>query len=132
MAFSAEVISLNRADHSFDTHIRVEMPAKVVEAPDASLIGKASPYIQSLSYTASKVIPLNLQLSNTMEVSSFMHDELCNEFHEVTLKPMRESGSKGINSFVVKMKANIITVHGLIIAEKNRPFSQSLVCKKQN
>ena len=108
------------------------MPAKVVEAPDASLIGKASPYIQSLSYTASKVTPLNLQFSYAIEVSSFMHDELCNELHEVTLKPMRESGSKGINSFVVKMKANIITVHGLIIAEKNRPFSQSLVCKKEN
>jgi hypothetical protein len=132
LAFSAEVISLNRADHSFDTHIRVGIPAQIVEAPDAALIGKASLYIQSLSYTASKVIPLNLQFSNALEVSSFMHDELCNEVHEVTLKPIRESGTKGSNSFVVKMKAKIVTVHGLIIAEKNKPFSQYLVCKKEN
>ncbi len=108
------------------------MPAKIVEAPDASLIGKPSPYIQSLSYAASKTIQLNLQFSNVLEVNSFMHEELCNEIHEVTLKPIRDSGSKGINSFVAKMKAKIITVHGVIIAEKSKPFSQSLVCKKEN
>lgn len=108
------------------------MPAQIVEAPDASLIGKASPYIQSLSYTASKAIQLNLQFPNAIEVNTFMHDELCNEIHEVTLRPIRESGTKGINSFVVKMKAKMITVYGVIIAEKSKPFRQSLVCGKEN
>lgn len=109
------------------------MPAQVVESPDASLIGKASPYIQSLSYSASKTIQLSLQFSNELEVTTFMQEELCKEMHEVTLIPMRQSGSKGINSFVVKMKARIITVLGeKIIAEKSKPFSQSLICKEEN
>ncbi len=105
------------------------MPAQIVEAPDAALIGQLSPYIQSLSYTASKTILLNLQFPNVFEINTFMRDQLCNEVHEVTLKPIRDSGAKGIKSFVARMKAKMITVSGVIIAEKSKPFSQTLICK---
>lgn len=126
---ASEILTITKADHSFDTHIRVGIPAQIVEAPDASLVGKNAPYIQSLRYTASKQLLLNLQFSSPAEINIYMRDQLCKEIHEVTLNPIRDLGTKGTNSLIAKMKAKMITVSGVNTSTQAKAFTQTIVCK---
>ncbi len=128
-AFAGEILTIIRADHDFDTHIRVVIPAQIIEAPDTSLVGQASPYIQSLRYTASKQVVLNQQFTSLAEITTFMRDQLCKDIHEVTLLPIRDLGTKGTNSFIAKMKAKMITVSGIHVTAKGKAFTQTIVCK---
>jgi len=127
--YAGELLTINRADYDFDTHLRVGMPAQIVEAPDASLVGQSAPFIQSLRYTASKQVILNLNFSSLMEITVYMRDQLCKEIHHITLLPIRDSGTKGTNSFVAKMNAKMITVTGVNVTAKGKVFTQTMSCK---
>lgn len=128
-AWSVELLIVNQVSYDFDTHIRVGVQAQVLEAPDATLVGQPAPYIQSLRYSASKSVVINQQFSSMNAVQTFMNDQLCKEIHEVTLNPIRDSGVKGNQTFIAKMKANAILVTGLNVTDKGKTFTKSLFCK---
>jgi len=45
------------------------------------------------------------------------------------LLPIRDSGTKGTNSFVAKMNAKMITVTGVNVTAKGKVFTQTMSCK---
>ena len=130
-AMSAEVIKLSLANYDFFSHIRVSTQAQIIEAADASLIGKSSPFIQTLTYNASKKIVISGVYANSKEVEAYVQDQLCKESHEVALNPNRELGTKGTDSFNVKVNPNMIVVSGVIITDKEKPFSKSIICNQR-
>jgi hypothetical protein len=128
---ASEVIKVTQADYSFDTVIRVSVQAKIVEASDDALIEQASPYLQSLRYIAGKKLILDQRFTTFDELYDFMNDQLCQEKHEITLRPTREGGSKGTESFVAKLRPSAIRVAGIHVSNKGKFFDKQIVCKTQ-
>jgi hypothetical protein len=131
-SFASEVIKVTQSNADFDTVIRVSVPAQIVEAADVTLLQRPAPFIQSLRYIAKKESVLTQGFSTFDEVDGFIRNQLCTEKHEVTLKPVRDAGTKGTESFLSQLHASSITVTGIHVSNKGKPFQKTISCRVKN
>ncbi len=127
-SLSAELFRITQANLSFDTFIRVETPAKIIESDDPSLLGSSLSFHQSLRYSGSKVLQLNRNFSSMDEIKQYAESELCQEIHTQELKPIRESGTKASKHLNVRMKPKTILLVGIHVSGKGSPISISFTC----
>ena len=132
LAAPAEKWIAEKASLSFDTFIRVKIPAQVVEAEDARIVGESTAFIQSLLYTANKSMLFQGEFSSEAGLRTTILKELCTSEHEVELTPVRHEGSKGERGFTSKIKPFTVSISGKTLkADSAKPFSIFLVCGKQ-
>ncbi len=128
---SADLFKITQANLSFDSYVRVETPGKIIESDDPVHIGSSLSYIESLRYSASKVLQLNRTFSSMMEIRQFAETELCMEVHALELKAIRENGTKASRSLNVNMKPKTILLVGTQVSNKGAPRSSSFICAKK-
>ena len=120
-----------KAFFNFETLIRVKVPAQVVEAVDARIVGESAAFVQSLLYTANKSVEFQGVFNSETEVKAAVMKELCSSEHEMDLAPVRHEGAKGERRFMSKVKPFTVSVAGKTVkGETVKAFSVFLVCTK--
>ena len=134
LAFAAPAeltIEVQKASMAFNTFIRVELAAKVVEADDSAVLGESSPFLETLSYGASKDSAFTGTFKSQAELDAKVQGTLCQESHDIELSPYRENGVMGMRKFRQKVRPFFIQLTGtLTTAAGSGPFASSVVCKK--
>jgi hypothetical protein len=125
---AAELIKVTQSNADFDTTIRVQVSAQVLQSPDPALLQRTAPFIQSLRYSAQKQTALNKSFSSFADVDKFAREYLCVEKHEVKLQPVRDLGAKGTESFLAHLPATHITLTGVHVTDKGKGFQKSYPC----
>lgn len=129
-AASPEGYQIDQAAMTFDTTIRVETPARVVEASDPELTGALTSFVQSLLYSDSKTVGLSYHYSSPSEIQALIDELLCQEKHDVRLKPIHDRGSFGTRTFDARMKPSQVTLSGtMTVKGQTKPYSAPFVCK---
>ena len=132
LAAPSETWVTERASFNFETIIRVKIPAQIVEAEDARIVGESAGFVQSLLYTANKGLEYKGSFQSEAEVKSTILKELCPSQHEVVLVPVRNEGAKGDREFAGKIKPFTVSLTGKTIkADSVKPFTVFLVCGKK-
>lgn len=111
-ALASTAIQVEKANLSFDTFVRVDLPAVISEADDASLLGTSLSYRQSLRYSAGVQKDFRRSIPTEVEVKQVVDSELCSEIHSVLLNPIRDNGAKGNQQLAMKMRPKSILLTG--------------------
>lgn len=121
----------DQASLVFNSWIRVEVSAKVIEAVDSSVINEPAPFIQSLSYTGKKDLTFKSSFGSETELRDKILNTLCKDLHDVDLDPLREAGAKGLRKFRMKLSPAYISIKGTIHSAQNiKSFESTVFCKK--
>ncbi len=125
-----ELLEVQKTSLAFQTFIRVEMPARVVEAEDTSILGESSPFVQSLSYGASKETGFRDNFTSEAELNARVQSTVCQEIHDVEVAPFRENGTRGTRRFRQKIRPFMAQLSGIRHAPQQvSTFSITVICK---
>jgi hypothetical protein len=116
---------------SFQSWIRVEVAATVVQSDDASIQGQSLPFHQSLYYTGSKSLAFTGEFNTEAELIERVKTAFCKQLYSVDLTPQREAGAKGTRKFTLNLLPFYVTVKGTRKVD-DKVFSMDLthVCQK--
>jgi hypothetical protein len=131
VAYAADTYRAEKVSFDFNTWVRVEVSAKVVESDDASLKGENSPFIQSLLYTGSISQPFHGNFDSEASMKDQARLQFCSSLFDVDTVPQREKGAKGIRTFKQKLKPSFIAITGILIREKDsKSFTSMVTCSR--
>ncbi len=116
---------------SFQSWIRVEVAATVVQSDDDSIQGQSLPFHQSLQYTGSKSLAFTGEFNTEAELIERVKNALCKQLFSVDLNPQREAGAKGTRKFTLNLHPFYVTVKGTRkVDDKVFPMELTHVCQK--
>ena len=116
---------------SFQSWIRVEVAATVVQSDDDSIQGQSLPFLQSLHYTGSKNVMFTGEFNSESELQERVKATFCKQLYSVDLNPQREAGAKGTRKFTMNLLPFYVTVKGTRkVDDKVFPLEWSHVCQK--
>ena len=123
-------LSISKIDFSFETRIRVQVKGRVAEAEEAKLIGANTTYTQSLTYIGRSGRDANRTFASLAELRLWLENEACSEIHEVDLRPIRELGVRGDQSFRGRLKPFTVRALGKDHSVPEKALSEMVVCKR--
>jgi hypothetical protein len=123
-------LSVSKIDFYFETYLRVQLKAKIVESEETKLIGSNMSYTQGLTYAGRGSRDAGKTFPGMAELRQWMETEICAETHEVDLKPIRDSRVQGEQTFRGRLKPLMVKVTGKELAAPNRSVSETVVCKR--
>lgn len=129
-------LSVAKLDFYFETFVRIQVKGMVVESEEAKLLGTNASYTQSLTYVGRGNRDAGRTFANLIDLRRWMETELCAETHEVDLRPVRESGVRGDQSFRGRLRPLMVKASGKEITEregslKERALDETLICKRK-
>ncbi len=116
---------------SFQSWIRVEVAATIVQSDDPSIQGQSLPFHQSLYYTGSKSLTFTGEFKSEAELIDRVKTTFCKQLYSVDLNPQREAGAKGTRKFTANLYPFYVSVNGTRkVDDKVFPMALTHVCQK--
>ena len=116
---------------AFQSWIRVEVAATVVQSDDNSIQGQSLPFLQSLYYTGSKSLAFTGEFNSEADLAERVKTIFCKQLYSVDLNPQREAGAKGSRKFTLNLHPFYVTVKGTRkVDDKVFSMESTHVCQK--